>query len=209
MFIQARMSSRRFPGKVLAPFLGRPVLSHVIERAASVVGADRVVVLTSELPSDDPIAAYCASRVSVFRGALDDVYSRYLDCLGEHPCSWFFRLTADSPLVNVEVMQAMLRNPRDHADLLTNTFRRSFPVGRSVELIRAEAFAAVDPAALTDHQREHVTQRLLASDPDRIVNFSCKYDGLASTSVAIDTIDDLRRLEAIDVDDPAVVGALS
>jgi spore coat polysaccharide biosynthesis protein SpsF len=184
-------------------------LSHVIDGAASVVGMDRVVVLTSDLPSDDPIAAYCASRVSVFRGALDDVYTRYLDALRAYPCGWFFRLTADSPLVNVQVMQAMLQHPREDADLLTNTCPRSFPIGRSAELIRAAAFEAVRPASLTEHQREHVTQYLLAGDRERIVNFSCGNEGLATTSVAIDTIDDLRRLEEMDIEDPAVLGALA
>ena len=32
-FIQARMSSARFPGKVLAPFRGRPVIAWVIDAA--------------------------------------------------------------------------------------------------------------------------------------------------------------------------------
>jgi spore coat polysaccharide biosynthesis protein SpsF len=34
VFIQARMSSRRFPGKVLAPFRGHPIIWHVLERVA-------------------------------------------------------------------------------------------------------------------------------------------------------------------------------
>ena len=29
--IQGRMNSYRFPGKVLAPFLGRPILSHIVK----------------------------------------------------------------------------------------------------------------------------------------------------------------------------------
>ena len=29
--IQCRMNSYRFPGKVLAPFLGKPILAHIIE----------------------------------------------------------------------------------------------------------------------------------------------------------------------------------
>ncbi|MEC7654505.1 MAG: HEAT repeat domain-containing protein [Bacteroidota bacterium] len=37
VFIQARMSSKRFPGKVLAPFNGIPLLTCVIERVNRVI----------------------------------------------------------------------------------------------------------------------------------------------------------------------------
>ena len=30
--IQSRMASSRYPGKVLAPFLGKPVLAHIVKR---------------------------------------------------------------------------------------------------------------------------------------------------------------------------------
>jgi len=30
VFVQARMSSSRFPGKVLAPLFGRPLIQHVL-----------------------------------------------------------------------------------------------------------------------------------------------------------------------------------
>jgi spore coat polysaccharide biosynthesis protein SpsF len=55
-FVQARMSSRRLPGKVLQPLAGRPALERVVERLGRASGLDEVVVLTSTDPSDDPVA---------------------------------------------------------------------------------------------------------------------------------------------------------
>ena len=42
--IQARYSSRRFPGKMLADLCGKPVLQHVVERVEVDSGVDAVVV---------------------------------------------------------------------------------------------------------------------------------------------------------------------
>ena len=62
------MSSGRFPGKVLAPFRGRPLLAHVVERVAQGVPRERLVVATSVDPADDPLEAYGkALGVDVFR----------------------------------------------------------------------------------------------------------------------------------------------
>jgi 3-deoxy-manno-octulosonate cytidylyltransferase (CMP-KDO synthetase) len=49
VIIPARLDARRFPGKALAPLLGRPLLSHVIERARAAWPQARVVVATDAL----------------------------------------------------------------------------------------------------------------------------------------------------------------
>lgn len=34
IFVQGRMSSSRFPGKMLAPFRGRPLVANLLDRLA-------------------------------------------------------------------------------------------------------------------------------------------------------------------------------
>ena len=98
-FVQARMSSTRFPGKVLAPLHGRPLKDHVLARVSQAVPLDMITVATSTDESDDPLVAYIAqSGVSVFRGALEEVVVRFQQCLDQFPCKWVARVCADSPL---------------------------------------------------------------------------------------------------------------
>lgn len=46
--IPARWSSSRFPGKVLAPLAGRPVILHVLERVLACRRVDRAIVATDD-----------------------------------------------------------------------------------------------------------------------------------------------------------------
>jgi hypothetical protein len=60
--LQARVSSSRLPGKVLAPILGRAMILRQIERLSRCRRLDRLVVATSADPSDDALAELCAAE---------------------------------------------------------------------------------------------------------------------------------------------------
>lgn len=199
-FIQARMSSKRFPGKVLAPLTGTPLLGHVVERVSRVVPRDRIVIATSSHTADDPIVGYAGMLgVAAVRGPLTDVFARFRACLAEHPCEWFVRVCADSPLVDPALLARMtaLAGSSD-ADLITNVQRRTFPKGQSLELLRAVTFLAVDPGTLDDGEREHLTRYFYAR-PERFRIVNIEREGPPATEaehVVVDTLEDLRRLEA-------------
>lgn len=192
------MSSARFPGKVLAPFRGKTVLEWVILRVADAVGLDRVVVATSDQASDDPVAVRARELgVAVFRGPLDDCFARLKGCLRAHPAEWFYRVCADSPLLDPAVLKALRPLAGPGVDLVTNVSPRTFPRGQSGELIRAAAFLAVDEAALDARQREHATAVFYDAPAKwRIVNLESGRPEWAKTALTVDAPEDLARLEA-------------
>jgi spore coat polysaccharide biosynthesis protein SpsF len=206
IFIQARMSSQRFPGKVLAPFRGNPLITAVIGKVTQVIPADAVVVATSSEPTDDPLASYVRDiGISVFRGPLDNVFRRFQLCLEAYPCTWLVRICADSPLLSSDLLQGvMAHRHRLEVDLITNVYPRTFPKGHSVEMLRAETFAAIPADLLTAEEQEHMTQYYY-NNPDRfkIINLDSGNAELAKVSFVIDTIEDLRRLEEM-TDAPVV-----
>ena len=76
--LQARMSSSRLPGKVMADLLGEPMLARQVERLWRCRTLDRLVLATSTEPTDDALADL-AARIGIecFRGSLDDVLDRF------------------------------------------------------------------------------------------------------------------------------------
>lgn len=196
--IQARMSSSRFPGKVLAPFAGRPLIDHVIEAVQAVPTVDRVTVLTSDHPTDDPLVAYLADRgVATFRGPLDDVFERFRQYVQTVENDWFLRVSSDSPLLDPAILGRLVAHPqRGRADIVTTIFPRTFPKGKNGELVRTASFLSIDPADLTAEDHEHVTPYFYRH-PERFViaSVTSPDPDLAGLSYAVDTVDDLRRLE--------------
>ena len=158
--LQARMSSSRLPGKVLAPVLGEPMIGRQIERVGRARSIDRLVVATSDDPSDDPLAAYVERLgAPVFRGSLQDVLGRFTaaaDAFG--PAEHIVRLTADCPLTDPTVIDACVAlHLETGADYTTNGQQRTYPVGLDVEALPAAALATADREASDPYDREHVT----------------------------------------------------
>lgn len=198
-FVQARTNSARFPGKVLAPLAGRPMVAHVLERCAEALGRDAVLLLTSTLQGDDGLAQAVSSMgYTVFRGDLDDVVLRFQQCLHAHPCDWFVRISGDSPLIDPALLRAIAERRAPSVDLVSNVQVRSFPAGQSVEVLRSERFLEIDSAKLTAAEREHVTPYYY-SHPDmfRIRSIVSRDTALGQLRQVVDTPGDLEAVRAL------------
>jgi spore coat polysaccharide biosynthesis protein SpsF len=197
-FVQARMGSVRFPGKVLAPFRGEPIVKHVLRVVGSILPAEHIVLLTSIEPADDPLAWYVERLgYEVCRGPRDDVFNRFRDCVRSFPCDWILRISADSPLLDPDVLRAVVDSDRSY-DLVTTIHPRSFPRGQNAELIKAAVLLSLDGRLLTADDREHVTA-FFYRHPERfaIRNVDSGDPALADRNLAVDTLEDLRRLEGL------------
>jgi spore coat polysaccharide biosynthesis protein SpsF len=199
IFVQARMSSVRFPGKMLAPFRGRPLIAQVLEQFRKTELHSRVVVLTSLNSTDDPLADFVTNRcaVPVFRGELDNVAARFQSALEAYPCEWFVRISGDSPWIDASLVQAMIGFCDRRHDLVSNVVQRTFPPGQSVECIRSAAFLSLDTGKLTPSQQEHVTKVFYDRPGEwRLRSVICEHPEWAKVRMVVDQVDDLQDLEA-------------
>ncbi len=173
--VQARMSSKRLPGKSLRPLCGKPMLQYVLESLEHVNQLDETIVATSTDPSDDPIVELCDRLGSVcFRGSLENVAERFWRASEARGFSAFVRISGDSPLLDPRlVTRAVDLFVESKADVVTNVFPRTYPPGMSVELVRSAAFERTVPELDDPYDREHVTSYFYRnSDQFRLVNFS-------------------------------------
>lgn len=158
--LQARMSSTRLPGKVLMDMLGEPMMMRQIERISRSRRIDRLVVATSDSPSDDAIESACRLReIPVYRGSLTDVLARF--CGAERafgPADHVVRLTADCPVADWQVIDACIDlHLQSGADYTTNGVERTYPDGLDVEAVKGPVLRAIGQEATAPQEREHVT----------------------------------------------------
>ena len=157
--VQARMSSTRLPGKVLAPVAGEPMIVQQLRRVARAERLDGIVVAVPADPGDDDLASVVADTgVDVVRGVLNDVLDRYMSVLATYDADVIVRLTADCPLVSPTVIDDVISAFHDsQADYVSNTMAPTYPDGLDVEVVTAEVLRKVASISHDSAEREHVT----------------------------------------------------
>lgn len=166
--IQARLSSSRLPGKVLEPVAGEPMLWRMVERVRHARQIHRVVVLTSREPQDDPLVGFCHERgIDCFRGSLNDVLGRYWQATQHYQATHVVRLTADCPLIDPEVIDAVVaKHLAENNDYTSNCLQYSLPDGLDVEVVSAKTLETIARVANRMSEREHVTLRIRQYDQE-------------------------------------------
>jgi glutamate-1-semialdehyde aminotransferase/spore coat polysaccharide biosynthesis protein SpsF (cytidylyltransferase family) len=162
--VQARMSSTRLPGKVLADVAGHPVLWHVVRRLRRARLVNQIVIATSQNSADDVVARFCEQEsVCCFRGSENDVLDRYYQAARAGSADVVVRITADCPLLDAAVVDKVVQRFLDGGyDYVSNAMRYTYPDGLDTEVF---SFAALEQAwreAVKPSDREHVTPYLRA-----------------------------------------------
>ena len=157
--IQARMSSSRFPGKVLQPLDGMPSILYMVQRVRRARLPHEAVVVTSTEASDDALVAVLQqAQVPVWRGALDDVLARFAGAARAFAATEVVRLTGDCPLIDPQVIDAVIALRRERGtDYAGNTDPATFPDGLDVECFTRDALERAAATAQRPSEREHVT----------------------------------------------------
>jgi spore coat polysaccharide biosynthesis protein SpsF (cytidylyltransferase family) len=193
-----RLDSSRLPGKVLKLVQGQPLLQYVLTRCRQVEGLTDLVVATSDRPIDDAIADFCQQAdVKVFRGSTQNVTRRLLDAAMEQSWNYVFRINADSPFLEPDLLsQAIRLIEQTKYDLVTNLYPRSFPYGVSVELIRVASLQKAIASMYTPEHFEHVTQFFYQNmEQFQYYNIARTGTDLSKIRLTVDTETDFRRFE--------------
>jgi spore coat polysaccharide biosynthesis protein SpsF len=160
--LQARTSSRRLPAKALLPMGGLPLAILCAKRLQN-AGHD-LVLATSADATDDAMARLAErAGIKVFRGDLDDVLSRFVQCAADlADDDVLIRATADNPLpdgafVNL-LVERFLQEGTEY--LGTSSPADGLPFGLSGEVFTAGTLRAIAQTACSPLDREHVTPSL-------------------------------------------------
>ena len=187
------MGSSRLPGKVLAEINGRPVVDHVLRRAARIEGVDEVVLAVPDGDADQVLArAGADAGVRVVRGDATDVLNRYYDAAIASGADAIIRITADCPLIDPNVSALVVRRfSEGDVDYASNTHPPTYPDGYDTEVFSTEALTAAWREAADPFEREHVTPFIWRRPARfRIANVADRTDR-SSWNLTVDTAADL------------------
>jgi len=161
LIVQARMGSTRLPGKSMVNLCGKPLIGHILERLEAVRNVDEIVLATSELHENDPIARYAHdNNFECFRGSENDLLDRYYQCALEYNADTVLRLPADNvcpePFAYEMLVAYHHLSGNDFSSNICGFMGQKWPDGIGVEAIE---FGALEQAWKNNHdpdKREHV-----------------------------------------------------
>lgn len=197
--LQARVSSTRFPGKVLADLEGKPMIIQQFKRISRAENLDRIVVATSMDSTDDLLTEILESNgVDVVRGDLENVLARFIKVIDIYEPEIVVRLTGDCPLTSPSVIDTVVsRFHESGADYVSNTLTPTYPDGLDVEVVRAEVLRQVAASTQDPSETEHVTLGVYRK-PDlyRVMNVSGEHD-LSSLRWTVDSPEDFAFVRGV------------
>jgi spore coat polysaccharide biosynthesis protein SpsF len=195
--LQARMSSTRLPGKVMADIRGRPMIANQLDRIARAKSLHSVLVATSTDPSDDVLSDFCArAGIAHVRGPLHDVLARYALALDSVPlCDTVVRLTADCPLIDPDLIDDTVAfHTAADVDYAANRFD---PAGLDVEVAKVAALRQAARDATDLYDREYVVP-FLYRNPERFsVGFAPRDQDRRAWRWTVDLPSDLAMVRAV------------
>jgi spore coat polysaccharide biosynthesis protein SpsF len=198
--IQARMSSKRFPKKILHHVQGKPLLSYMVERLERCEELDEIIISTSKEKSDDPVEFFCReNKIKYFRGPLENVALRFKETLETFSIESFVRLSGDSPLLDPAIVSKAIQIFREKkCSMVTNVLNRTYPKGQSVELLNSKVFLDTFKDLSSTYDQEHVTP-FFYNNKNRfqIESFSLRDEDYSVINLSVDTKEDMNRFKSI------------
>lgn len=199
--IQARMTSKRFPGKTMALLNGKPVLRHVIERCKQIGNSNtKVIVAVPDTDESEPMLVL-ADKLGVhnFCGSENNVLERYYHAAKFFELDVIMRITADCPLISPtvcnEVLDVSLWRKTDYC---SNIFPvRTYPKGLDCEVFTLDTLECAYLLAKENEEKEHVTIWMQNNSSDlRTACVTQKVDK-SEDNWCVDYPHDIPRLENI------------
>lgn len=179
---------------------GRPLIEYVLARAEKIAGVAATIVATTTRAVDDPLIKYLDSQsVPYFRGDLEDVSKRVLECAIANDADYFIRLNGDSPLLDYQLIgEGVALCQGTQPDLVSNLPDRTYPYGIAVEIIRTSTFLRAYKQMLEAEYREHVTKYLYVHPEQfQIITMTSLHPELAEARLVVDTLEDFRMFESM------------
>jgi spore coat polysaccharide biosynthesis protein SpsF len=199
VIVQARMTSTRLPGKVLADVAGKPMLERQLDRLSRCRLADEIVLATTTNADDDPLEALARELgYGVHRGSEHDVLARYAEAAARFRADVVVRVTSDCPLIDPEQTDAVIEALSADADYAANVLVRRLPRGLDTEALWRDTLERCHRMATSKPAREHVTWHIHTEHPERFVLRSVVGDiDAADLRWTVDTPEDLALVRRV------------
>ena len=197
LIIFSRLDSSRLPQKALKKIGKKTLLEHVIDRAKQVQGKKKIIIATSKRTIDDQIASFAKiNSIDIFRGNYKDIVKRAYDCCQFFNLKKFARICGDRPFFDPKILNFLFTYLEiNKIDFATNNKIKTFPAGMVCEVLTFNTLKKIIFSTNHIYQREHITDYIYKNEKEfKIFNYKCPIKGVQKKHFAVDTNEDLKKM---------------
>ena len=157
--IEARMTSKRLPGKILYKVGGKSFLWYLVKRLKKVKEIDKIILATTVNKSDDILVQFAKkNNISYFRGSELNVKKRVLDAAKKYKVENIVGITSDCPIIDINLISQVINTFKyNKVEFVSNCDHRSYPDGMDVAVYRRKCLEKSYKLTRSNYYREHVT----------------------------------------------------
>jgi len=161
--IQARMDSKRLPGKMLKKISDISLIEWIIERVKKSKKIKKIILATTLNKKDDILSTIARKKkICLFRGENNNVLTRFYHAAKLHKANFIIRICGDNPFVDFEqidkLIKAFFSNNYDYVCNHQNKLNSKYANGFGAEMISFNLLETLHKKARAKSQREHVTK---------------------------------------------------
>ena len=160
--IQARMGSKRLPGKMLKKLSGYSLIEWSILRIKRSKKINKIVLATTNLKKDDSLVKVAKKyKISIFRGSEKDVLGRFFKAARKIKAKNIIRICGDQPFTDPGELDKLIKvfysKKRDYVCNMENKLNSKYADGFGGEMFSYKTLKRLNYLANKPIDREHVT----------------------------------------------------
>ena len=159
IILQAREDSIRFPGKVLYPVSGIPLILRILKRLKKSRLKDDIVVAIPNNKHNTKLEKILRkNKYKIFKGSQENVLKRYYGAATKYKANIIVRITADCPFCDPKLIDKLIKILIDkNLDYISNTINPTYPDGLDTEVFTYKVLKEANRKAKKIYDKEHVT----------------------------------------------------
>ena len=163
IIVEARMNSKRLPGKHMLKVRNMPILQFLIMRLKLVKKINKIIIATTDTEKDQVLVNLAKkNKVNYYRGSEKNVMDRVLKASNKYKTDIIVGITADCPLVDPNlVSQCIDIFLNNNCDYLNNLVFPGFPQGMNCQVYKSSILKKSYKLVNKIEDYEHVTSHIL------------------------------------------------
>lgn len=202
IIIQARLSSKRLPNKILLPLGDSNVIHQIINRLLIVSNIDYICVAIPDSETDNELYDYLHviqnKKLLIFRGSESNVLKRFHDAIIKFNFKNIVRVTSDCPLCEYRVIDTIIDiGLNTNFEYVRTKIGGGFPIGYDCEFISSKLIIEAYNNSDDPYEKEHVTPYIWRNQ-DNFNSLDLDFSpNLSNWRLVLDEVDDYKLISKI------------